>query len=72
MQLFGDAEHAARHGSENDITYARAGLVPNASLRVAMVGERETTFGPGCFCATTIEATDIDPCQVTVETAKSQ
>lgn len=36
------------------------------------MGERELSLGPCCFCGATIQATDVDPCQVTVETAKGQ
>ena len=33
-----------------------------------MITPRTVTFGPCCFCAKQIEATDVDPCRVTVET----
>ena len=36
------------------------------------MSEREISLGPCCFCAATIQATEVDPCQVTVETAKGQ
>jgi hypothetical protein len=40
--------------------------------RTTLMSEREISLGPCCFCAATIHATEVDPCQVTVETAKGQ
>jgi hypothetical protein len=41
-------------------------------MMIVLMSEREISLGPCCFCAATIHATEVDPCQVTVETAKGQ